>query len=326
MDYKKRVGKLRQYSGKLGAILVTSPEDILYYTGYPSHDNGFLLITKSKSTLFVSPLENDAEKLKTVDVEYLGKGVLTNKLKGKIVGFDESSLTSDLFLSFRKSGIKLKPISSQIRKPRQVKDHWEIEQIKSAIRITKEFVGRLELLNRTERQVAFSIDSKMRDLGVTNSFDTIVGSGSNAASIHHMPDNRKIMTDDVVIVDLGVKYNGYCSDITRTFSQKNQKWKRIKEDVKEIQMSIIDSVAVGTKMKDLQGLYEKLMKKRGYKVCHYFGHGIGLSVHESVDVLEENMVITVEPGVYIKNSGGCRIEDMILVTRNKPKILSDFIL
>ena len=124
------------------------------------------------------------------------------------------------------------------------------------------------------------------------------------------------------IVDFGARFNWYCCDITRTFAGTSKEWKTTKEAVKNIQEEIIDFVKPGVGMEDIKKLYEKLMGKHRYKIHHSFGHGIGLEVHEQITgKLKENMVITVEPGVY-KHSGGCRIEDTILVKKGKAEILT----
>ena len=126
---------------------------------------------------------------------------------------------------------------------------------------------------------------------------------------------------------MGVRYNGYCSDITRTFCLRpDSKKKKISENVSFIQQEIIDSIKEGLSFDYVEKIYENLMKKNSYSVFHSFGHGVGLSPHErpvKKDILRNGMILTVEPGVYIKNLGGYRIEDMIVIKNGKAKVISN---
>ena len=163
-------------------------------------------------------------------------------------------------------------------------------------------------------------------MGAKPSFDTIVASGKHSAFVHHKPDRNVIKQGDLAIIDIGAVFNGYCSDMTRTLCSKpGPKERRIMENISGIQAELIDGVSEGVKYDEMEKKYESLLRKKGYRLMHSFGHGIGIGVHERPakgDVLKAGMVITVEPGAYIKGFGGCRMEDMVLVRKGSPRILT----
>ena len=335
----QKVRKLMSIQG-LDSLLVSSREDIFYYTGYKTPEGNLLVIQNSGSpSLFVSPLDNDAEKVKGINLTYFKKGEdLTKLLKSQNVGYDENNLVARRFLNLHKHQIRLKKSSALIKQPREIKDDQEIESIKKAISITKNVLEKTNFYNRKEIDVANKIEAQFKLHGSDKSFDTIVCNGS--ASIHHIPDSTKIKSSRPTIFDLGARYNWYCCDVTRTYLGASGKyWKKIWEDVKEMQDEITEFVKPGITMEELQSIYIKLSGKKKYKVHHYFGHGLGLGVHEQITgKLKENMVITVEPGVYLNSgshkslanssgsmfcsAGGVRIEDTILVRKGRPIVLS----
>jgi len=325
VDYSSRLRRLREgmKSAGLDCALLSSSNDIYYYTGYRITEQGSVFLKVgmgSRPVMYVSPLENGASDIRTADVKPVRK--LSDMALPKVVGFDEHA-TSAAFFTKLKNLSTLKPAAGIFKGPRAVKDSHEIAQMRKALDITKRALDRLESEGKTEAQVAKEADIIFRESGADNAFDTIVASGENSAFVHHRPDDRKIKRKDLVVIDLGARLNGYCSDISRTFCQSpGRREKELFENIKTIQDELIGSIKPGTKFSDVEKLYERLMKKSGYKVMHGFGHGVGLNVHERIEgKLKEGMVITVEPGAYLKGFGGCRIEDMVLV-KKKPEILS----
>lgn len=324
MDFSTRIDKLKSLMNGHDGFLITDSSDIFYYTGYKPLDKGFLLVLKRKRpVLFLSPLENEAETVKTCDVVFLEKmKEIINYVKNKKIGFDEHNLSQYIYYKL-KTKVKLRPASDIIKKPMLIKDSGEIEKIKKAVKITKEILSYIYLLEKSEIEVSKEIKIEFLKNYVSEAFPTIVAAGKNSYYIHHRPNKKIITKKDLVIVDLGAKFKEYCADITRTFCfLPDTKRRKIIEDVEEIQSEIIDSIEVGMKFMELQKLYEKLMKKKGYETKHAIGHGVGLSVHEKIDTIENNMVITIEPGIYIKNIGGCRKEDVVLIKNNKVRMLS----
>jgi len=183
---------------------------------------------------------------------------------------------------------------------------------------------RISIMGKTEFGLAREIENLMLSMGAHPSFPTIVASGKNSAYVHYTPKNRPLGRP--AIIDLGARVNGYCSDITRSvYSRASKRQKGVYEDVKMIQEEIIENARDGSLFSELQKVYESCKKKKGYRIIHSFGHGVGLSVHERPgrgDVLKRGMVITVEPAVYLRGFGGMRIEDMILVRKGRPEILT----
>ncbi len=327
MQWSNRIkaAKKLMENHNLDTFFITQREDIFYYSGWKASEGNILIINRhSKPTLFVSPLEQDAEKLRSVNMVYLRKkDDLLKELKGsKSLGYDEYNLTASRFALLHKLPIRLRKSHEIIKKPREIKDPWEVEQIKKAIGVTKTVFQEAtkKMYGSSERILANKIEAGFILEGAEKAFDTIVSCGSDV--IHHQPNNSIVRKTRPTIIDFGARFNWYCCDVTRTFSGTSKEWKKIKENISAIQKEIIDFVKPGIEVDDIKGLYEKLMGKYKYRVQHAFGHGIGLEVHEQVTgKLKESMVITVEPGVY-KQHGGCRIEDTILVKRNKAEILS----
>ncbi len=334
-DFSKRQKKLQELMKEknVDAVLLTNNDDIYYYTGYRglAEDRIFAVSpADGKPKLIVTPLENEAiiKYRNTVFIDSVKDFI--KELKGyRRLGYDEKQLSAVLFSELGKLKIKLRPFGKFLEIPRMVKDAYEIEQIKKAIKITGKIFENIgnNLVGKSESQIANKIDIEFRKHGVANAFESIVSSGPQGAYVHHRPNERVVRSGDMVLVDIGCKVNGYCSDIARMFCKRwGSKEKQIYEDVKEIHDEIAGNIRVNVAYMDIEKLHRKLFKKKGYRVVHGFGHGVGLSVHDPVGkTLKENMVLTVEPGIYIKNRGGFRIEDMVLVKRGKSQILSGFI-
>lgn len=318
----RRVQRLRESleENKFDAFLITGEENILYYTGLTITDRAFLIVDKESSNLFLSPLDNHV-KVKGIEIFELNMSKIKKALGFyKKIGFDESFLSAREFLFFRKN--HLLPASKLIQSPRFIKEKWEIEQIRKSIRIVFKILECLELEGKSEEDIKKEIEILALKFGSEKAFNPIVATGSNTIHIHHLPTKRHIK--GLTLIDMGVKWKGYCSDITRMFTLDcGQKERRLIEEVKDIQMSIIEGISEGMKFSDVQRFYEELMRKKRYKVFHSFGHGIGLSPHEGPfkdDTIQNGMVFTVEPGVY-EGKRGCRIEDIVVVKNGKVKIL-----
>jgi Xaa-Pro dipeptidase len=325
-DFRRRLSRLREAMSSEGlpACLITGTDDIYYLTGKEvvEGDPAFLTVTKKTVTLFISSLDNRLE----------GPGVRTftklsevrNEFRGSSgIGFDERGMSVYLYRKLGRG--PWKPFSGPLKAIRMVKDGYEIEQMRSAAGSIVRIIRSLEPQGKSEFEVAASIHGKIRSEGNLPAFEPIVAGGPNSANVHHIPGPNRI-TRGLVIVDAGVRHNHYNSDVTRTLAiSPSREEESMLEQCRQIQSDLIDMVTPGTEFAAIQKRFQMLVEASGYKLMHSFGHGIGLREHErpgDKDVLERGMVLTVEPGIYKKGVGGCRVEDMVLVAGAKPVLLS----
>ena len=186
-----------------------------------------------------------------------------------------------------------------------------------------------------EREVAWEIEKFLREKGSESMpFDIIVASGPNAALPHAKPTERFISHGEPIVIDLGARVAGYTSDLTRTFflDSPDETFNNIYGLVLDAQLAAIDYLEVGMSGEQVDGIARKIIEQGGYKDAfgHGLGHGVGLATHEmprlgpnSIDVLSENMVFTIEPGIYLSGWGGVRIEDMVMIEGGRAKKLSN---
>ncbi len=209
----------------------------------------------------------------------------------------------------------------------KVKTAREINDVKKAVGITGGVFREMDNpFGRSEQDVAREIRLRARMMGASLSFMPIVASGSNSGYVHHRPGRKIVRENEPVVFDIGFKFRGQCSDVTRMHIPKSKKFRKLHSDMLRIQKLCISRAVPGKSLKEINELFKKLMKRKGYAVKHGIGHGVGFRVHERVKgALKPGMVITVEPGVYEKGKGGCRIEDMVLITGNKPIVLTKMI-
>lgn len=212
----------------------------------------------------------------------------------------------------------------------------EIARLKKAALITKNIYASLSKKIKPgvrESEIAALINKIVSSLGLKSSFKTICASGPNAASPHAKITDRKISQSDVVVLDFGIMYKGFCSDMTRmfTFGKINPRMKKILKAVKIAQKSAISKISAGKKISQLAAETHDMLRKKGFGkyILHTLGHGVGRKIHQAPKLSEKNgrrlkagTVITIEPGLYIKGLGGVRIEDMVLVTAKGRKVLT----
>jgi Xaa-Pro aminopeptidase len=205
---------------------------------------------------------------------------------------------------------------------------------RKAVRIADRVFSSLKIeKGQREREVAEEIKDLLVRFGAKPAFRIIVASGKRAAKPHGFATNKKVASGDFVVIDFGALYNGYRSDITRTFvvGKPGSRQKKIYRVVKEAQERAIKAVRAGRACREIDAEARGYIKKQGFGkyFIHNTGHGIGKKVHEAPKLSKNNraklrkgMVITIEPGIYIKGWGGVRIEDMVLVTKRGGKILT----
>jgi Xaa-Pro aminopeptidase len=186
----------------------------------------------------------------------------------------------------------------------------------------------------TEAEVAWRIEMAVRSRGAESiSFDTIVGSGPNAALPHHRAGDRVLQQREPVVIDMGARYMGYCSDLTRTvvLGQPDETFKKVYDTVLGAQLTAIETVQAGMTGAEADRLARTVIEEAGYGEMfgHSLGHGVGLEVHENPGVgatssgrLEDGMVFTIEPGIYLSGWGGVRIEDVVVLENGRARVLS----
>ena len=249
----------------------------------------------------------------------------------------EDTMRADWLINIMRLGpFEFYPLSSLVRELRMVKDKGEIEAMKHAAkaadRVFEEILS-WDLVGMRERELALKIELALRELSDGISFEPIVASGENGANPHHEPGNRRLRKGDMVILDYGAKWRGYCSDITRTIAlgRPNERLVEIYEIVKEAQERAYRAVREGVPAREVDHAARETIGNAGYGeyFTHRTGHGLGLDVHEEPYigpdgnvVLRNGMTFTIEPGIYVPGLGGVRIEDDVVVHEGKGKRLT----
>lgn len=320
--------------------LITNLKNIQYLTGFTG-SSGFLLLGRKKNYFITDfrykAIAENLVKVKTrIDFEFvLMDSKLTETLKkytksSKSIEFENTHLTVADLKGWKKKikGKKWIAIKTPIEKMRLQKDAKEIKLLKKSQKINEDVFYRIKKLCKkgvTELEIAWQIKALGHKFEADDiSFEPIVAFGSNSASPHHQNSKRKLKTRDIVLIDMGMKYQGYCSDMTRTFfkGKPTTQQATIYYKVLDAQMSAIKACKAGVKCSTLDKIARKSMGEDTKHFGHSLGHGIGLDVHEnpslssrSKETLKENMIVTMEPGIYLPGKFGVRIEDMGRVTK-----------
>ncbi len=331
---------------KIDCLLVTETSHVRYLTGY-SGSNGMVLLAPPKSYFFTdfrykvqSQKEVKNSAIIVTDQALTSELPKIPKLSKKVrVGVEADFVTIKLQNTLKDllPDVIFKPTENLIESLSITKDSNEIKKIKKAIKISeKAFEEVLELLKPgvKEKDIALELVYKMRSYGAESSaFDIIVASGQRSSMPHGVASDKKLRKGDFITIDFGCFYQGYASDITRTviLGKATEKQKKIYNVVLKAQTAACKAVKAGLACSRLDGVARDIIMEAGYGdyFGHGLGHGIGLIVHDgprlnsrSTEHLEENMVITIEPGIYIPNWGGVRIEDDVVVTPTRGQILS----
>ena len=266
-------------------------------------------------------------------------------LPGKNIGVSQADMSLGGFERLREAidGLpwairpRIGPASRIVEQLRHQKDAEEIALLKRAIEVADEAYERVEAAmqpGQTEQEIALAVERAVRDLGADGvSFDTIVAGGPWAAMPHASPRPEPIAAGGMLFIDMGAQCPGYCSDLTRTtfVGDADVRFREIYEIVFDAQRAAIEGVEAGMPGSAAHELAHAVIRARGYgnTFGHGLGHGVGLEVHEapylgpsSEDTLEEGMVFTIEPGIYIPGWGGVRIEDVVMLENGKARVLS----
>ena len=342
--FEQRINGIRNILDKSQAALINNANNVYYFSGIQNCE-GYVLITNEGSYLFVDfrYAENARKNCKSCKVvEFKSfyesiKTVLKNSCTKSLL-IESNSVFLNQYEKFIKEfnsiGVSIvsdNTLVKAVNNLRIIKSEDEISFIAEAQKITEKAYS--EVLNYvkpgvSERKVAIELEYLMRKYGAEGiSFDLITISGKNTSLPHGVPSDNIIREGDFFTMDIGALYKGYHSDMTRTVAVKScdDYQREIYDIVYNAQIAALNSVKAGVKACDVDKTARDIITESGYgkNFGHSTGHGVGLDIHEmpyvstkSDTILSENMVITVEPGIYLENEFGVRIEDMILVKRD----------
>lgn len=332
----------------LGGLLITSRPNTYYFTGF-SGSTSKCLVTKDKAYLIVDfryTIQAKEQAYAGIEVIQYSQGVLetlnTLCLEYGVteLGIEGSDITFADHLNLQQKLQEVqsfKDIQEKLDRIRIVKDEHELLLIQKAVDIAdKVFEEILPYLKPgvKEYEIALEMEYKMKKMGASGeSFETIVASGPRSALPHGVAGMREIQTGDAIVMDFGAVYKGYCSDMTRTVFVGNpdQELKHIYDVVLKSQLAALSKARTGMNGKELDDVSRSIIYGAGYEKCfgHGLGHGVGVEIHEKPTVsprgeetLEEGMVFTIEPGIYVEGLGGIRIEDMVCLKQNGLQILT----
>ncbi len=343
-----RLSKLREKLSEkeLDAFFITQAQNRRYLSGFHG-TAGYLIITATQAVLatdfrYIEQAKTEAPDFKIHRItgsikEWLP--AMANDLKIKRISFEGGDISFDFHRQLRRTlkDNKLISLNNLVEELRSIKEPEEIEFIAKASAITDaafEYVESNIKSGMTEKQLAWELERTLRENGSESvPFDVIVGSGPNAALPHAKPTDRVINEGEPIVIDMGAKYRGYASDLTRTLcvGQPSDKFKEIYNIVLKAQQRAIDKINQGMTGKTADAIARKIITKAGYGEAfgHSLGHGVGYAEHEmpylslnSKEKLIDGMVFTIEPGIYIEGWGGARIEDTVVMENEKVRPLT----
>lgn len=332
---------------RLDGLLITKEANLAYLSGFKGE--GQILLTPAKAILLVDSRYSEQAKREakackiwprqSFDPPEKSLLRLLRQLKLNRLGIEAEALSYQAYrrLSTAISPAKLIPTINTVETLRAIKTTREIEIIKKAAGIAVKsfaFARRIIKTHRTEQEVAAAVQYFMRQAGAEDSaFELIIASGKNSSMPHAPSSHKLIKNNEIVLIDLGCRFQGYNSDLTRTvfLGKMKAKFRQIYQIVSQAQQLAIKAVRAGEKISEIDKAARQYLTQNGLgaNFGHALGHGIGREVHEypsisaqNHDTLKAGMVLTIEPGVYLPGWGGIRIEDMVLVKENGSEILT----
>ena len=336
-----RVARLA--AGLSEPLLVTDGVNVRYLLGFQSSNCAVLVEPNGAASLYTDFRYLEAARaVEGVEVVQTRRDVasaLSELLAGRRIGFEASRISYGQWQTLAEGGADLVPTRGLVEALRLVKDEAEIDAIRRAAALSDVVYAALveePFSGRTEKELAWWIERTFRELGADAlSFDSIVAAGANGASPHAHPGDTVIDEGVLVTVDMGCVVDGYCSDCTRTFAvgKVSERLLEIYELVAQAQLDGLAAVRAGAAGADVDAASRTAISAAGMAehYGHGLGHGLGMEIHEapvlrpeSTDVLVERSLVTVEPGLYLPGVGGCRIEDLVVVTEAGCEILTSF--
>jgi Xaa-Pro aminopeptidase len=358
-SFLKRLTALKSMlsKNKADTLWIIQPENRRYLSGFRADDTSFiessgsLVINKNKSLLVTdSRYTTEAMKeafafevitLKNPIAEELP--TLLQKLGTKVLGFETAHLTWEVHRQIQYAlkrlspPIRLTPVRMLMENMRLIKDGDELHALAASSQlmgdVLEEIIPRLKP-GQSEKSIAWEIEGLVREGGAEGlAFPSIVASGPNSALPHAMPTDRKIRPKEPITLDVGLKKDGYCCDMTRTvfLGEPGPTFKKIYRTVRKAQLAGLDAVRADVMSNVPDRAARDIIEEAGFGPFfgHALGHGVGLAAHESPrlaprkpEPLKEGMVVTVEPGIYIPQKGGVRLEEMVAIGKKGIKILT----
>lgn len=330
----------------LDGVLISNAFNMRYLSGF-SGDAGYVLITGRESVIFTDSrytiqAKEESDTFTVVELQNSYTELILEWIEKEQInrlGFEGGDVQVSTYLQWKEKFPleELKDIGERIALLRSIKTEEELKKLEEAERIgDKAFSKILEIIKpgMTELEIAAYLEFFMKQYGAEGlSFDTIAASGLNSAKPHAVPGRKVIEKGDFLTMDFGCVYEGYCSDMTRTIviGRASEKQREVYECVLRAQLAALDFLQAGKTGCEVDKVARDIITKAGYgdNFGHGLGHSVGLYIHEEPrlskkeeTILAENMVVTVEPGIYIENFGGVRIEDMVVVTNEGCKNLT----
>jgi len=353
-EMDKRIQKLRKSlsARRLDAALITGPENRFYLSGFLAEDPGLtesagaLLISRASKILLTDGRYEIQARQQAPDFEIAiyKKGLaytlkrLFSKIGVKRCAYEPAFISCSRFEGLKRAvaGVSWHVLGDICLKMRLLKDGQERQRIRKAQKAAESVFEQVfpEIMpGRTEKEIAFMILEGLHVRADGPSFPPIVASGPNSALPHAVPSDRKIKEGEPVIVDMGARLGGYCSDMTRTVfcGSPSEKFRKIYSVVREAQNAAQEAVRPGMTGREADSLARKVIEGAGLGryFVHALGHGVGIAIHEAPAVssgcrkkLREGMVFTVEPGIYVQGEGGVRLENMGLLRESGFEIMT----
>ena len=348
-----RLLRLREHLAEqdLDGFLVTSEANRRYVSGFTG-SNGYLVITATDAVLatdfrYIEQAQSESPGFEVCHIRG-GESWFTevvDELGISRLGFEADDMTvtafSRLLREVEESESELRldfeETAGVIEWIRAVKDDSEVAALDRAVQIADEAMAKIQReirVGMTEREVSWELHKEMRRLGAEGpSFDTIVAVGPNAALPHHRADDTVVRAGVPIVIDMGANYRGYCSDLTRTFvvGEQDDTFQHIYAIVLQAQMAAIEAARPGMTGEEIDSVAREVITDAGYgeEFGHGLGHGVGLVIHErpmvvprSQDIVDNGMVFTIEPGIYISGWGGVRIEDIVVMEGGRARPLT----
>ena len=353
MSVENRLGRLRNTlaGNEIDGILISSPENRRYISGFTG-SAGYLLVSESDAVLatdfrYVEQADRQAPdfRVERITSAYGWLTDLMSDMGVRRLGFEGHDLTVATHCALGKAieesnaanSHDLVMVDGVIEELRAFKDPHEITLLTRAVEIADQALDRVApsiAAGIREKEVAWELEKSMREIGAeAMAFDIIVGAGANGALPHHKASETVIGDGDPVVIDMGATYEGYCSDLTRTVfvGEPSDKFREVYSTVLTAQLEAEDKIRPGMTGAETDAISRQIISDAGYgdNFGHSLGHGVGLAVHESPGVgprsnspLDNGMVFTVEPGIYLSGWGGVRIEDIVLLENGRARVLS----